>query len=77
MPLITAQTQFSAGQYSIVADVGTGDVTLQISVSGGPLVDITNGQFTEDATSIIDLPLCSINPVLTGTATVSIDNLKS
>jgi hypothetical protein len=80
MSKITAQTQFRAGEYSVVVSIGTGTAKLQIEVNdNGALtspIDVEGADWSASATQIIKLPACHLTPVLTGDAEIFIDEVR-
>jgi len=57
-----------AGEYNYTADTGAGAVTLTMSLSGGPFVEVTGGGFSADDTGLIRFGTCKVKAGLTSNA---------
>ena len=71
------ETIMPKDNYCIVMRIGAGaQIKLQMSVDNKPAIDITDAAWTVSTTALIDLPACSLIPVITGDADISIVPVK-
>ena len=76
--LLTADpVEFSTGIKNYDVEIGTGTAKLQISVEGRGFKDIPDTDKSADYNNNITLPSCRIQAILTGDATVAINNIKT
>ena len=61
------------GEYNYIADIGSGLVTLTMSLSGGPFVAIGEGAFVADSAGLITFATCRLKAGLTSDATFTIN----
>jgi len=62
-----AQT-VTAGEYNYVADIGSGAVTLTMSLNQGPFIAVSDGAFAADDTGLIRFATCRVKAGLTSDA---------
>jgi hypothetical protein len=75
--LLTADpVEFSTGIKNYDVEIGTGTAKLQISVEGRDFKDIPNTDKTANYNNNITIPVCRIQAILTGDATVAINNVR-
>ena len=65
------------GDYALVIDHTSGDVTISISLHGGNFIPVENGNFFGNATKIIQLPSCRIMNTATGTSVVDLSKARA
>mgnify|MGYP003655644859 CR=1 FL=1 len=71
-----AQT-VSSGEYNYNAVIGTGAITLTMSLNSGPFIAVPDGAFTADDAGLIVFATCRVKAGLTSNASFVMNNTKS
>lgn len=74
--LITEETNFIPGKYQVTVEANGGTAELQQSVDGLAFQSIPDASWSADTVAVIDIAWCTLKPVLTGGAVMSIKKIQ-